>query len=183
MGLVPLVKDERGGWRPGERKPAFAAVKRMIAAGAPAAGPADACHLNPYNRLDAAASMIVSYGYCLLLRRPADGHGFKAWKEALEAGRPVSDFLVAMLESEEFSAKHGAAHMGGADFVSLLYRVLLDREPDGAGLASYVSQLEAGTTSRTDVRRSIIGSDELRSWHPLLFATAGIAPAGPVAPD
>ena len=27
MGLVALVKDGRGGWTPGERKPAFAAVK------------------------------------------------------------------------------------------------------------------------------------------------------------
>lgn len=76
-----------------------------------------------------------------------------------------------------------AAKAHGIEILPVSYRVLLGREPDGAGPASYVSQPEAGKMGRTDVRRSIVGSDELRSRHAPLFAIAGMAPAGSVALD
>jgi hypothetical protein len=182
MGLVALVKDETGGWSPGERKPAFGAVKRTIAETVAAAGPAD-CHLNAYNRLSSPAGMVVSYGYCLVLERPVDGQGFAARKAALErdverdasAGERIVDMLMSLLQSEEFATRQGVSGLDDAAYVRLLYRLLLGREPDGAGLASYTSALAAGAMRREDLQRSIIGSSELRTRHPVLFPTASLA--------
>jgi hypothetical protein len=174
MGLVTLAKDAKGGWTPGERKPAFAAVRRLIAEPAPAAGPAD-CHLNPYNRVSSPVGMVVSYSYCLALRRPVDGQGFEDRKKALERGTPVGNLLAALILSDELSATHHVSEMTETDYVRLLYRILLGREPDGAGLASYTAALATGGMRRADVLRSIIGSAELRTRHPLLFPTASLA--------
>jgi hypothetical protein len=174
MGLVALVKDAKGGWTAGDRKPAFAAVKRLIAETTASAGPAD-CHLNPYNRLSSPAGMVASYSYCLVLGRPVDGQGFEDRKRTLERGTPVADVLAALLLSDELAAKHEIARMSEADYVRLLYRLLLGREPDGAGLASYTAALAAGTMRRADVLRGIVGSAELRTRHPLLFPTASLA--------
>ncbi|MFZ1102880.1 MAG: DUF4214 domain-containing protein, partial [Hyphomicrobiaceae bacterium] len=143
MGLVPLVKDAKGGWAPGEPKPAFAAVKRMIAGPTATAGPAD-CHLNPYNRLSSPAGMVVSYGYCLVLGRPVDGQGLEDRRRALERDTPVGGVLADLLQSEELGAKHRVSAMSDTDYVRWLYRLLLGREPDGAGLASYTSALASG---------------------------------------
>jgi hypothetical protein len=174
MGLVTLVKDATGTWKAGERKPAFAAVKRLIAEPVASTGPAD-CHLNHYNRLSSPVSMMVSYSYCLVLGRPVDGQGFEDRKRSLERGTPVGNVLTALLQSDELGAKHQMSRLSDANYVRLIYRILLDREPDGAGLASYTSALAAGTMRREDVVRSIIGSDELRARHPLLFPTAGLS--------
>jgi hypothetical protein len=174
MGLVTLVKDATGAWTAGERKPAFAAVKRLIAEPVAIAGPAD-CHLNPHNRLSSPVSMVVSYSYCLVLGRPVDGQGFEDRKRSLERGTPVGDVLTALIQSDELGAQHQVSRMSDADYVRLIYRILLGREPDGAGLASYMSALAADTMRRADIVRSIIGSDELRTRHPLLFPTAGLA--------
>jgi hypothetical protein len=175
MGLVALVEDGKGRWAPGERKPAFAAMKRMIARPAAAAGPAD-CHLNPYNRLSSPAGMVVSYSYCLVLGRPVDGQGFKDRKTALERGTPVDDVLAALLQSDELGARHHlSSRVSDVDYVRLIYRILLDREPDGAGLAGYTSALAAGTMRRADLLRSIVVSAEFRALHPLLTPTASLA--------
>jgi hypothetical protein len=174
MGLVTLVKDTNGGWTPGERKPAFTAVRRLIAEPAPTAGPAD-CHLNPYNRISSPVGMVVSYSYCLALERPVDGQGFEDRKKALERGTAVGDLLAALLQSDELSATHRVSEMTDPNYVRLLYRILLGREPDGAGLASYASALASGRMRRADVLRSIISSAELRTRHPMLFPTASLA--------
>lgn len=177
MGLVALVADGKGGWMPGARKPAFIAVKRLIAgpAGA-AAGPAG-CLRNPHNRLSSPAGMVVSYAYCLVLGRPVDGQGLGAWKDALERGAPVDDMLVSLVQSREFGASHGVSRLDDADYVRLLYRVVLDREPDAAGLASYTSALTTGAMRRADVQRSLFGSGEFRIRHPLLVPAASLAAA------
>jgi hypothetical protein len=174
MGLVALVKDAKGAWTAGERKPAFAAVKRMIAGPAATAGPAD-CHLNPHNRLSSPAGMMVSYSYCLVLGRPVDGHGFEDRRRALEGDAQVGAVLAALLHSEELGARHRVSAMSDTDYVRWLYRLLLGREPDGAGLASYTSALAAGAIRRADVLASLVGSAELRTRHPLLFPTASLA--------
>ena len=146
----------------------------MIAGPAATAGPAD-CHLNPYNRLSSPAGMVVSYGYCLVLERPVDGQGFEDRRRALERDTPVGDVLAALLQSEELGARHRVSTMSDTDYVRWLYRLLLGREPDGAGLASYTSALAAGAMRRAEVLASIVGSAELRTRHPLLFPTASLA--------
>lgn len=167
MGLVTLVKDG-GGWKPGERKPAFAAAKQLLAAESAWLDRSRGCHLNPHNRLSSAASMRVSYAYCLVLGRAVDGAGLKGWMAALEEGTTVPGMLQAMLASGEFRDRHNVASLGNAELVTLVYRVLLHREPDPAAMASYVEQLDRGAVTRTDLPRLIVDSSEFASRHPLL---------------
>ncbi|TIP81147.1 MAG: DUF4214 domain-containing protein, partial [Mesorhizobium sp.] len=58
---------------------------------------------------------------------------------------------------------------GNAQFVTLLYRTLLGREPDGQGLSDYVSKLDRGEASGEQLVAEFIHSHEFRSRHPVLF--------------
>ena len=57
------------------------------------------------------------------------------------------------------------AAQSNLDYVTGLYRDILGREPDDAGLAGWVSQMQAGM-SREDVRLGFLQSEEYRSKHP-----------------
>jgi hypothetical protein len=59
--------------------------------------------------------------------------------------------------------------MTNADFVTLLYRLLLGRDPDAAGLESYVSKLATGGLSRTQVCEDVLNSDEFQAKQEVLF--------------
>lgn len=168
MGLVRLERDGKGGWRPGAPKQAYAQVKRLIANADRPAPIAQDCHLNDYNRLNSPSSMQLSYVYCLTLQRPPDGAGFQDWMGALKGGRPVSQVLLAQLNSAEFHSKHGVSALDNADFVALLYRKLLDREPDGGGHSAYVSALDTGALTRAQVAAVIVGSAEFAATHRIL---------------
>jgi len=54
-----------------------------------------------------------------------------------------------------------AAEDGVADFVSRLYMVILDREPDEKGLNDWVSQLADGTKTGVDVTEGFILSKRI----------------------
>lgn len=169
MGLVGLVKNEEGRWRPGARKPTFAVAKQLIANAASLTAFTSDCHLNSYNRLSSATAMQVSYGYCLVLRRGVDGAGFKDWTAALDKGMAVPQMLQALMNSGEFHSKHTVSGLSNADFTSLLYRVLLDRESDDVGRAAYASNLDNGSLTRAGLAAAIIASGEFRAKHPVLF--------------
>jgi hypothetical protein len=90
---------------------------------------------------------------------------------SLHEGLPVSQLLRGMLESDEFRSKYPAFGLSNAEFITLTYRLMLGREPDGAGLADYLAQLDAGSMSRAALQDAIIGSSEFRVRHPALFRT------------
>jgi hypothetical protein len=52
--------------------------------------------------------------------------------------------------------------LGDAAFLDEVYRWLLKREPDDAGLASYRRELDSGAMDRNRVVASLVGSDEYR---------------------
>ena len=112
--------------------------------------------------------MRVSYAYCLVLGRAVDGAGFKGWMAALERDTTIPNMLQAMLASGEFSNRHKLTRLNNVEFVTLLYRVLLHREPNSAAMASYVEQLNGGAVTRTDLARLIVASNDFASRHPLL---------------
>jgi hypothetical protein len=172
MGLVGLVEDGQGGWKPGERKAAFAAAKDQVADSGAWAGRDSDCYLNPHNRLSSTASMQISYAYCLVLERAVDGAGFKGWMEALQKDTKVPELLLAMLGSAEFNSKHTARDLSNAGFVRLLYRLLLNREPDDAGRSAYLPRLETGSLTRSRLAAAIVDSAEFRQRHPILFPSA-----------
>lgn len=175
MGLVSLIKRPTGrSWMAGPPKPAYGVVKELVA-NARLFGFLDRdCHRNTGNRLSSAVGMQVSYVYCLGLGRDVDGQGFEDWSSAVRKRTTAPQLLLGLLESEEFRNKHKQALSGGsAEVVSLLYRVLLDREPDEAGKKAYVTALEDGSLTAEDVAADMVGSAEFRARHPVLFVAHG----------
>ena len=131
------------------------------------------CDLQRYDAKDARPQNAVAYGFCLILDRTADGSGLERWSKSLSEGWTGSEMLVAMLSSDEFRNAHSADNLGSAEFVALMFRVLLDRDPDGSGLAAYTAQLETGALKRPALQKAIIASSEFASKHPLLAGVKG----------
>ncbi len=78
--------------------------------------------------------------------------------------------LTKMLLSVEFRTDNQPVGLGNAQFVTLLYRTLLGREPDGHGLSTYVSRLDSDEASGEQIVAEFIHSYEFRSRHTVLFA-------------
>lgn len=112
----------------------------------------------------------VIYSYCLVLGRWPDTLGLITWTKDRKNGLTLEAHLAGMLQSDEFAAKYGTEELDNAGYVTLLYRLFLDRDPDQHGLASYVADLHAGKTSRYGLTQSILASDEFRAHHEALYS-------------
>jgi hypothetical protein len=112
----------------------------------------------------------VIYSYCLVLGRWPDGYGLQTWRDEMRSGLTLERFLLSLLQSNEFAEKYQVEALDNADFVTLLYRLLLNRDPDGTGLESYVSGLATGALSRTEVYEGLVNSDEFRKKQEALYS-------------
>jgi len=167
QGLVRLVNDGNGGWRPGEPKPAYAGVREIIRGPVPSPRPARECNLDTIGQVSAADQ--VSYSFCLVLGRVPDGRDMQDWITALETDEANrTEMLLTILRSREMIAKYEMSGLTDTEYVRFLYRLLLNREVDDVGLGTYVFELR--TVSRDSVAASIFLSSEFRERHPTLFA-------------
>jgi hypothetical protein len=174
MGLVPLTKDGKDRWTPARPKPAYQVVKKFIRGSDAAPTPQRDCHLGLSRRVGSLPfEQYVSYSYCLVLGRQVDVGSLQSWTKSLRAGRTVDEMLMDLLGSDEFRSRYATFGLSNPGYVALLYRVLLDREPDGGGLSSYVAQLEKGSVSFASIAEGILDSEEFQSRHPALFSGAG----------
>jgi hypothetical protein len=82
--------------------------------------------------------------YLATLEREPDDAGLAGWAEALARGTPLNTVISGFIASPEFNLRYGA--LDDADFVTLLYRNVLDRDPDPAGFAGWVAALDGGTS-------------------------------------
>lgn len=183
MGLVYLEKDGNN-WRTAGNKPAYCVVKTLLRGGyrmpasaphseratlQPAALPRRRCNLCLFDHRDASTSNKVKYSYCLILGREADGGGLASWLSELDKGRDIRDVLLAFIESDEFKKEHGIGELDDSAYVTLMYRLLLDRDGYGQGHADYARSLREGTMNRTEFVEAIIKSQEFILKHRLLF--------------
>ena len=184
MGLVEMRQAGDGRWAPGERKPAYAAVKAFVASGAAAqvqSGEVDIsrkCDLGkrPDARKDALHAIIV-YAYCLVVDREPDNVGADSWHERLKGGLPVEQLIVKMMHSDEFAALHDVPHLTAAEYVTLIHRVLLGQKPAEPELQRALTALDAGTT-RAQLQREIIRSNDFQQRHGVLFGKPAAAKSG-----
>jgi hypothetical protein len=140
------------------------------------------CDLAQIESAKSAATRAVSYGHCLMLGRDAETADFGRWTVALESGSTsVADFLITLLRSDEFGARHAQSGMTDRAYVSFLYRLLLDRDADQGGLDSYSSELQRGLT-RENLAVGIMESSEFLSRHPALSEAAVIGAARSAIP-
>jgi len=194
MGLVGMVQDSHGKWIPDKPKPAYDAVKQFIAAGSEQTGTVPPiqpiplngaplaqralsraelisrrCSLASFNSSVTTAENQAAYGVCLVMgRMPSPG---EQWDlvNALKQGMNIPQMLSDVLSSDEVRDRFLPSTMSNREFVIMLYRMLLRREPDNDGLMSYVSQLERGALSRENLQQEIISSNEFHSRNAILF--------------
>lgn len=81
--------------------------------------------------------------YQTVLSRSADTGGLNSWLAYLAAGNTVEQMQSQFYGSQEFALKHGNTTTG---VITGLYQVLLHRDPDPSGLASWTSQVNSGST-------------------------------------
>lgn len=86
-------------------------------------------------------TVITGFYQDTLLRQP-DAAGLGGWVAAAQAGMPVAQIAAAFYSSPEYFESVGQGDH--ATWVADLYRKLLLREPDRAGLDGWVRALQAG---------------------------------------
>lgn len=108
-------------------------------------------------RSEAYAGIIVTDLFNRVLEREPDEEGMAYWLGVLAAGTRVEEVGVYFYGSDEYYKGAGSPE----DYVRALYRNLLHRDPDDAGLKYWADKLRAGATP-PDVARGFYLSLESR---------------------
>ncbi len=87
--------------------------------------------------------------YLATLGREPEETGFSGWSGRLARGMTLDDAATGFVESREFQNSYGDTT--DTEFVTLLYRNVLDRDPDSSGLGFWTGHLDRGSLSRSEV--------------------------------
>jgi len=93
--------------------------------------------------------------YKSVLGRDADAVGLQHWTNALNSGASLSEIESAMRMSDEFWKR-------SSEFVTGLYKDVLGRSPDSAGLNTWLQAMQKGM-SKKEVERSFYNSAEFQN--------------------
>ncbi len=171
MGLVRLDKAPNGGWQPGAPKKAYHAVGRFVRGETAAPAVVRNCPEAPASDGPLLRRQL-EYSYCMLLGRQAGNTDLKVWTERRGQGIALANLWETLGASPEFAQRYRVAYLTDEEFVALVFRLLLGREPDGQGLSDYAGQLREGKLARAALISSLAGSDEFKTRHPLLFQSS-----------
>ncbi len=103
--------------------------------------------------------------YVRILGRGPDPGGLQAFVAQLQASRTVLPTVLNFLHSPEFLARNTS----NTEYVTVLYRVFLDRVPDASGLAGWVALLNQGTATRDQLAAQFAASPEFQAIQHQLF--------------
>lgn len=109
-----------------------------------------------YDPKDAVA--VVYRMYDSAFGRAPESSGLNGWTASLQKGLAVADMATAFAASSEFVATYGA--LSDQQFVEQLYRNVLDREGDAAGIDGWTSALTAHAMNRGQVLAGFSESSE-----------------------
>lgn len=94
--------------------------------------------------------------YLVALGRAYDVDGRNNWANLLLVnGNSGSDIVYGFLNSQEFIGKN----LSDEEYITILYRIFFDREPDAEGMANWKNALAGGAT-RNDILRGFADSPE-----------------------
>lgn len=112
----------------------------------------------------------VEQMYVFALGRTGDPAGIAAWVNYLNGGATRGHVVVGFSESAENQLHTAATLAAGlwvpdaeAQIIARLYDATFDRLPDTAGLAGWVSILDAGTSSLQQIAAAFAGSAEFQA--------------------
>ena len=126
-------------------------------------------NLNNYGNLNATIHYVdydyeklndfVSRLYRNFLKREPDEKGLADWVDALVSGRGTGAKVVAGFV---LSPEYKANSLSNEEYVAALYRIIFNREPDVAGLNSWISVIENGCTIKK-VLAGFVNSEEFKN--------------------
>lgn len=81
--------------------------------------------------------------YQVVLNREPDASGWDFWEQKLISGESSgAEAAYGFVFSEEYQRRH----TGAEDYVDLLYRALMGREPDEGGLQNWIEAEQKGSS-------------------------------------
>jgi hypothetical protein len=98
--------------------------------------------------------------YLAYFTRLPDTAGLDHWAGRRRAGTSLQAISQSFAGSAEFRRQYAA--LGNADFVRLVYRNVLHRAPDAAGLSFWTAELDSGRRTRGSVMTGFSESSEFR---------------------
>ena len=101
----------------------------------------------------------VSRLYRNFLKREPDEKGLTDWVDVLRFGRGTGAKVVAGFV---LSPEYKANSLSNKEYVTALYRIIFNREPDVAGLNSWISVIENGCTIKK-VLAGFVNSEEFKN--------------------
>jgi hypothetical protein len=96
--------------------------------------------------------------YFAYFTRIPDGATLQHWVAQREGGMSLGAISDAFAKSPEFQSTYGA--MSNEEFVTIVYRNVLGRDPDPGGFAHWVGQLKRSALTRSEVMVAVSESDE-----------------------
>ena len=85
-------------------------------------------------------SVVRLYG--AVFDRQPDAAGFAYWVDRYVSGTPLAVVARSFMEAPEWAETYG--EVGDTEFIELLYRNVLDREPDASGAEYWAAELSSG---------------------------------------
>lgn len=181
MGLVYLKKNQQNKWMTAGAKPSFCAVRALLHGGYRLAESANTdpapqssalpnrkcnlCYFDPHER---SAESVAKYATCLMLGRLPEADELQHFESELNGSKGARSLLASLADSNEFQERHKLVDLDDTQAVTLFYRLLFDRDPDGMGLGDFVVQLQQGKLTRKQLLLALIGSPEFGANHPIL---------------
>lgn len=166
MGLVRLVGSAERGWSAAGPKPAYIAVRDLIRGPRRLPVPQRECDLADGDRPEILAVRHTAFGYCLILGRKAGEEDIDRWSAGLEDGSvDVFYVMLELMRSREFNEKYAIIGLSDRGYLNFLYRLLVNRAPDGHGLDTYSKHLKDGTLTRGAVALGMMTSSEFSAIH------------------
>ncbi|GAB2859289.1 hypothetical protein GCM10027277_29730 [Pseudoduganella ginsengisoli] len=109
--------------------------------------------------------------YRAALGRTPDQEGLGYWIKMLDQGMSMADAARCFTSASEFTSLYGGSHDA---YLQALYRNVLQREPDAAGLAWWTGQMDHHGASEADVLLGFCNSAEFQA-QVIGSTTGGIA--------
>lgn len=108
------------------------------------------------------AAQTVMFLYDVFFDRTADVRGLTDWTAAHEAGTNLVEIAGGFVRSQEFADRFSDGK-SDAEFLTILYRNGLQRDPDPEGLEGWLDALESGEWQREDVALAFAQCAEINS--------------------
>lgn len=127
------------------------------------------CDMSSFNVADKSTDNRLEYMYCVALGRGSDGGGLAAWKSEVANGMTYPQILTASVNSSEFDSTYHTTTLSHANYVILMYRLALNRDPSSAELFAATDRLAARTVTRVDYTLEVFSSNEFGALHTIFF--------------